>query len=155
MADFGLSFFSMVLAGLLVPIAWIDFRHHRIPNALSLGLLAGGVAFHVLLGTGLLLVQILFGLTVFVFFLIIRKAHSAVTGIVGLGMGDVKMAGAGAIWFSPVSFPVFLFTASVSALGLFAVMSAVGHTSGWRQRVPFGPFLALGIVVAYGTENVR
>lgn len=153
MLDAGPLLFAVALAAMLAAIAWMDARTHRIPNGLNLALFAGGVLFQGWFGSGSALRQLVFGAAVFLFFLIVRQVHSHMTGVVGLGLGDVKMAGAGAVWFSPPLFPLFLFAASIGALGFVLMASAFGRSVTWRKRVPFGPFLGLGIAIAYATEN--
>ena len=66
------------------------------------------------------------------------------TGRVGLGLGDVRMAGAGALWLPPVLLPAMMFGASVTCLVYAGIRSLAG--SGAGERMAFGPFIALAIM---------
>lgn len=146
--------FALLLVSLLLAITVIDARTQRIPDVLNLGLALGGLGFQLRTHLDVILQQLLFSAGVGLLFLAVRFIHHRLTGVIGMGLGDVKMAGAGAMWFSPLLFPLFLFTASLSAL-VFALILRVGDGSAsWRLRLPFGPFLALGIVVAFGLETL-
>lgn len=152
MSGGGFVFFVVLLGLVVVAIAVIDLRTQRIPDALNLTLLAGGLGFHAS-NVDLVLRQIAFGAAVFSLFLVVRKMHSAFTGFVGLGLGDVKMAGAGAMWFSAPLFPLFLFAASFCALGFVLVLATIDRSISRHRRIPFGPFLGLGIAIAFCAEN--
>jgi leader peptidase (prepilin peptidase)/N-methyltransferase len=66
----------------------------------------------------------------------------------GLGMGDVKLVGMMGLFLGR-SIAVALFAGILSGVVLGAVVIArVGVTEGRKTAVPFGPFLALGGVVA-------
>ena len=71
----------------------------------------------------------------------------------GLGLGDVKMAGAAALWFSPWNLPLFLFVACASALGYIAVRALAKGRLDRAERVAFGPFLGVGLWVTFILER--
>jgi leader peptidase (prepilin peptidase)/N-methyltransferase len=65
----------------------------------------------------------------------------------GMGMGDVKLAlllGAATGWYAPVA----LMVGMVSALVPSAVLLARHGAAARKMAIPFGPFLALGGIVA-------
>lgn len=147
--------FGLLLVILLCAITIVDARVQRIPNTLNLGLALGGLGFQMRASGDFPLQQIAFGLGVGLMFFTVRYVHHRISGVIGLGLGDVKMAAAGALWFSPLLFPLFLFTASLTAL-VYALIAQMGSapSASWRRRVPFGPFLALGIAVAFCLETL-
>ena len=108
--------FGVLLAVVLGAIAWIDMRRMIVPDALNLLLAAGGVAYQWMASPATLWVQVLSAAGVFAAFWLIRRVHAAVTGRIGLGLGDVKMAGTSAIWISPRNQPLFVFVASLLGL---------------------------------------
>jgi len=148
-----LALFAMLLAAQLVAISIIDIREQRIPDLLNISLLLTGLGIQVRTNFEFLSYQILFAASVGLLFLAVRQAHFRVTGVIGLGLGDVKMVGAGAMWFKPSMFPLFLFMACFAALGFTLLRFALGTPASRFHRLAFGPFLAFGIALAFGLEN--
>ena len=61
----------------------------------------------------------------------------------GLGLGDAKLIGAGALWVGPeVSWAILV--GAGTAL-LYGLMGAANDRSVLDRPLPFGPFLALGL----------
>ena len=139
-------FFVPLLAGLAV----VDLHTHRLPNALTLpayplGIaLVGGVA--LARGEPAILVGALAAaVLLFVTFLVLALLRPA-----GMGMGDVKAAGViglfvGALGVGAALVAAFLGTL-LALLGGMTLM-ATGRI-GRRTPTPFGPWLALGALVA-------
>lgn len=129
---------------ILVAISVIDIRAKIIPNGLVLALAGlGALAAYC---HGRMLPAIISGSIFFAIFGAIRTAHFIVTQRTGLGLGDVKMAFAVGIWLDFNWFPLFVAIASVSALFSVLVIYAVQGRSVLSQRIPFGPFLAVGMI---------
>lgn len=150
----GVFVFGAVLAGLLAAIAALDSRKQRIPNWLNASLALSGAAYQLMNGPEAMWNQALLGGAVALLFLAVREGHRRLSGVVGLGLGDVKMAGAGAMWIAPGYVPLFLFVASFSALGFVAASAAAGQPHHRMKRIPFGPFLASGFLIAFCMENL-
>lgn len=142
--------FGMAMLGLLVAIAWVDFRTMTIPDELNiaLGALGAGYQFWTRSGDTLMIASSVLILSTS--FLAIRALHWRATGRVGLGLGDVKMVAAAGFWLSPAWLPFFVLIASSVALFYALLSGAIGfgrnETSG---PVPFGPFLALGLFATW------
>ncbi|MBL1435159.1 MAG: prepilin peptidase [Rhodobacteraceae bacterium] len=137
--------FGILLFGLLVAIAIIDFGELRIPNQLNICLSLLGVGWVLYSNPHGLLFQACFALAITSFFWILRELHRRLRGTVGLGLGDVKMAGAAGFWFSPYSISLFLFSASISAL----VYTVIIKNLQANRQIPFGPFLAFGLFTCW------
>jgi leader peptidase (prepilin peptidase) / N-methyltransferase len=144
-----LAVFTILLACLLSAISYVDFRQMRAPDWLNALLLLSGLAFWLVTTPGSLPSQILAGTGMAAALWFIRIAHARRTGRIGLGLGDVKMAGAGAVWINPMLLPFFVFSASASGL---AYALCTGKT-GQDQRLPFAPFLAVGLFSCWITEH--
>ncbi|MCP9229991.1 A24 family peptidase [Mesorhizobium sp. LMG 17147] len=144
---------TIALTAILVAISVADFRRLIIPNELNLALAGTGLAFQMTTQAGQFLIQILFAVATLAAVWLIRGGHFAMTGRIGLGLGDVKMLGAAACWISPLLLPVMLFIASASAL-LFigGQVVAVGPAAA-RARVPFGPFIGAGLGCTWVLEQ--
>ena len=144
-----IAIFTLVLLGLLLAISYIDFKEMRIPDILSVMLLAGGMTFWIVTARENLSTQIFGGVGTAAALWLIRIGHTRLTGRIGLGLGDVKMAGAGAVWINPLLLPFFVFSASASGL-LYALLVAKPDKGG---RLPFAPFLAIGLLSCWMTEH--
>jgi len=147
----GTFLFGVVLFATLFTIAFFDFSSMRIPNILNLTLAVSGCGWQIVMGQANILFQIFFSGSLLLFFWAVRFYYHHVSGRQGLGLGDVKMAGAAGLWIAPINFPVFVFLASVSGLlyGLFKV----GRNK--VAKIPFGPFLAIGLFLTWLWENYQ
>lgn len=135
--------FATLLVATLIAIAWIDMREQRIPDRLNLLLAALGVL-HVLWATpDRTLVALLTGMALFALFWSVREVHLRLTGRIGLGLGDVKFAGAAGIWLEAWQLPLFMLT---SAGGALVFVAGLGLAGRFRSRLPFGPFLCIGVI---------
>jgi leader peptidase (prepilin peptidase) / N-methyltransferase len=144
------AWFSLLLAAILILISLIDIRQHRIPDLSNVALGLGGILFWCITDIEKLVPQLATGAAVAVGLWIIRRVHSQLTGRIGLGLGDVKMGGAAAVWINPLLLPMFLFVSSLTGL-VFAL--AKGRVA-YQERVAFGPFLAIGLMSSWLVENM-
>jgi len=140
-----LQLMFLVLA--LTIIAVVDLRTQTIPDTVLILLAVVGLAFQALNASPLSIV--LSAAFYFICFWLIRKLHQLATGRIGLGFGDVKMAGAAGAWISVGAAPLFIGLAATTALLSVALVSLVGGGSVLKQRIPFGPFLALSLLVCW------
>ena len=134
---------GVVLVLLLVPITLIDLDHRIIPNKLTL--LGAVLAPAILAFTAPEAIpeHLIAAAGAGGFFLLVVLAYPR-----GMGMGDVKLAFVLGLFLGRDVVPG-LFVALVA--GTFvgaAIMARKGVADGRRTAVPFGPFLALGGVVA-------
>jgi leader peptidase (prepilin peptidase)/N-methyltransferase len=134
---------SIVLILLVVPIALIDLEYRIIPNRLTaLGAvlaLAIGLALDPACEPERLIAAAAAG----GFFLLAALAYPG-----GMGMGDVKLAAMMGL-FLGASVAAALLIALLAGVALGAVVIArKGARDGRKTAVPFGPFLALGALVA-------
>jgi len=136
---------------LLLVIAVIDLEHGLILNRLTYP----GIVLALLLSTFLPQVGMLRALlgsvvSVALIVLIILASRG------GMGMGDAKMAAVlGAMLGFPMVFLGLLIAVVVG--GVTAVILLALKLRGRRDRIPFGPFLALGgcVALVYGQEILR
>jgi leader peptidase (prepilin peptidase)/N-methyltransferase len=134
---------GLLLMSLLVAITFIDLEHRIIPNRLSIPGTVVGLALGIVADPSrwleLLVSALAAGIFLFVTWFIYPK---------GMGMGDVKMA---------LMMGAYLGTAVV--IGLFAgfllgavigvAMIAKNGAAARKNAIPFGPFLAMGTVLAW------
>ncbi len=130
-----------VVAGALAALAAVDLRAMILPDALTLPLLAAGLAAGLaglgaapetravgaVAGWGALA-----GMSA-----LWRRAR----GVDGIGLGDAKLAGAAGAWVGAWELATVMLVAAPAA-------AAVAAVRGGARPIPFGPFLALGVWLA-------
>ena len=130
---------SFVCAALVV-LSAIDLEHRILPDRITLPSAAIVLTANTLLHPGLQWAVASLGAALFLFLAVLAYPR-------GMGMGDVKLAllmGAACGKTVPVAMAIGFCTALVPAVVLL-----VRHGSAARKMgIPFGPFLALGTVVA-------
>ena len=88
-------------------------------------------------------------------FLLVRIAYRVFRGREGLGLGDVKLAGAAGAWLSLPMLPIAVEIAAVTALAAYvfrqAKRSRVLRAAG---RVPFGAYFAPAIWVGWVLDTL-
>jgi leader peptidase (prepilin peptidase)/N-methyltransferase len=143
--------FAALLACVAVTIAVVDIESLIIPDVANLVLFVLGAAF-VLTEAGsdgasaattdALLRSAVSGGILY----LMRFAYGRATGVTGLGLGDVKLAAAGAPFLAWATLPLALALAAVAGV-LAAVTAAVVHGAALERRmeIPFGAFLAPAI----------
>jgi leader peptidase (prepilin peptidase) / N-methyltransferase len=134
---------QLPLAAVLVAVAAIDLDLHIIPNKIVYPAAAWGVVSAALIRVHHLPALLAWGAGAAAFFLITAIAYPA-----GMGMGDVRLAGVMGLYLGNSVVPALLIAfLSGTAVGV-AIMARHGVAAGRKMGVPFGPFLALGGVVA-------
>jgi leader peptidase (prepilin peptidase)/N-methyltransferase len=147
---FGISVHTgtlLVFICALVAIAFIDLDHQIIPNAITLPSIPLGLTFGLALGDPPLLERILGALAGAGFLYLVLLYGSIAYGQDAMGEGDlnlIAMVGAFLGWKGVVvTILVGCLTGSVIGLALIGF-----RRLGRREHMPFGPFLALGALVA-------
>jgi len=134
---------SIGLILLVVPAALIDLEYRIIPNKIT----ALGAVVAIVLGLALdpagEPTRLIAGAAAGGFLLLAALAYPG-----GMGMGDVKLAAMMGLFLGAAVAPAILI-ALVSGTAVGAVIIArKGAKEGRKTAVPFGPFLALGALVA-------
>ena len=125
----------------LIALAAIDFDHKILPNKIVYPLAAYGVVATLLVDQDDLAENLIAGAGAFAFLLAAVIAYPR-----GMGMGDVKLAGAMGLYLGLSVIPALLaafLSGSVVGLAIIAREGAAGR----KKAVPFGVFLALGGIV--------
>ncbi len=134
---------SVTLILLVVPAALIDLEHRIIPNKIT------GLGAVLALAIGLALdpagepERLIAGAAAGGFLLIAALAYAG-----GMGMGDVKLAAVMGLFLGASVAPALLIALLAGvALGI-VVIARRGAQAGRKTAIPFGPFLALGALLA-------
>lgn len=137
----------MAVGGVFLVASFIDLEIFILPDILTYPGAALGIATGIF-GLGLTLEQSLLGAGFGAgLFWLLRFVHMRSRGVEGLGLGDVKlMAMIGGLvgW---MGLPAAILFGAGSAL-VFAPLLRLGRTEEGPMRIPFGPFLCLGCMLA-------
>lgn len=129
----------------LLALAVIDARTFILPDALTLPLIAAGLAVAWYLDPAPPLDHVVGAAAGGLSFWLIAHLYARTRHRQGLGLGDAKLFAAAGAWVSWQGLASVLLTASLGALALVALLAAFGGPARASTRVPFGPFLALGL----------
>jgi leader peptidase (prepilin peptidase) / N-methyltransferase len=142
----------LALASLL--LAWIDLRRGIIPDRLNLAIAVLGLARIWILEDWVLALSaaaegVLTGAIVW----LLRWLYFRLRQHQGLGLGDVKLLAAAAIWVGIAGIPMLLLVASLTALAAAGVLHLAGAKLTRQTVLPFGPFLALGLLTTLALQQ--
>ena len=132
-----------ILGWTLLALGWIDLRTLRLPDALTLPLVPGGLLACQLVEPAALVDHALAAMLGYVAFRLIAGVYRAIRGHDGLGQGDAKLLAAAGAWIGTAQLPLLVAGAAiVTLLATGAVRLARPHTPA-AARIPFGPGLGL------------
>jgi leader peptidase (prepilin peptidase)/N-methyltransferase len=143
-----------VLCLLSAILAWIDIRHGIIPDWLNLTIAGLGLSKAVAVAGPLAGFELACeGAAIGAVFWLLRRLYFAFRKIQGLGLGDVKFLAAAGIWVGVAGLPMLLLAAALTALVCAGVMQLAGRQLSGQTAMPFGPFLAIGLLFAAGLQQ--
>lgn len=138
--------FGVILLITLLVLSWIDFRTFRLPNILTLPLIGVGIIQAWFLNAEWQ-ANVIGAVAGYVIFVLIELGFRAIRDKDGLGRGDAKLLAAGGAWCGWMGLPFIVVIASGS--GLIALLFPSMRKKANTGRIPFGPFLALGILLVW------
>jgi leader peptidase (prepilin peptidase)/N-methyltransferase len=133
----------------LLTLAWIDAEHTRLPDVLTLPLLAAGLGIQALVTPERLAESVLGAIIGYASFRGIAFAYRAIRGREGLGAGDAKLLAVGGAWLGWSALPDIVLLAALLAILFVAIMQMRGRAMDPVAVIPFGPFLAASTWVIY------
>jgi leader peptidase (prepilin peptidase)/N-methyltransferase len=135
------------LGWMLLALAWIDWRHLRLPDVLTLPLLLLGLAVTWLEAPEDATDHAIGALVGYLGFRTLAWAYRSVRGRDGLGLGDAKLLAAAGAWLGWMQLPYVILVAAICGIAV-ALTAAVrcGRLNG-AAMIPFGPCLAFSIWV--------
>ncbi len=136
---------TLALALVLARIAVIDAATLRIPDRLSLPLIAAGLVLAFAGPGGFGPAHLAGAIAGFVLFAVIGEGYFRLRGIDGLGLGDAKLFAAAGAWLGWRHLALVLLIAAVACL-LAALLRPAARRGG---ALAFGPWLALGFLAVW------
>ncbi|MDQ3849707.1 MAG: prepilin peptidase [Actinomycetota bacterium] len=132
----------LVFVTLLVAVTLIDLDHRIIPNVLVGPAALVAVAGAAVIDASSLTERLVAAAAAGGFLLLAALAYPG-----GMGMGDVKLAGAIGLFVGRSVGPAMLAALVAGTLVGLTVIARHGAAKGRKTAIPFGPFLALGGLV--------
>src|SRR4051794_26634684 len=134
---------GLILITALVPIVLIDLERRLIPNLITGPAAAAALVAGLVLDLDGVPEQLIAGGAAGGFFLLAALAYPR-----GMGMGDVKLAGVLGLCLGKAVAPAVLIALFSGVIVGGVIIARVGAREGRKVAVPFGPFLALGGIIA-------
>ena len=139
-------FVFFILSAGLTAVSFIDIDHGIIPNALSYPGIIIGFASSFFVSINDPVRSVLGMITGAGILYVTAFTYKAVTGVEGMGMGDVKlMAAIGAFLGWEAAIFTVIISACIGALAGVALVLFAGK--GRRYAIPYGPFISASAVV--------
>jgi leader peptidase (prepilin peptidase)/N-methyltransferase len=147
---------SSVLGWVLLVLATVDALAFRLPDILTLPLIGAGITVagwapdHDLLGH-----IVAAGIAISLFYAV-AATYRRVRHEDGLGLGDVKLAGAAGAWLGWQALPAAILLASLIGLVWVGVAAIRRGREALRERIPFGVALcfAIWLIWLYGPPEL-
>ena len=133
---------GVVFGWTLLLLSILDFKTMRLPDSITLPLLAGGLLTAAILTPGQLTDHLLGAVCGYASLAVLAISYQALRGRVGLGGGDAKLFAAIGAWTGWLGLPSVLLISGIAGLA-YALARGRGRVSA-QERIPFGPALALG-----------
>jgi len=136
----------LLFTALLVVLFGTDYDVQRLPDVITLPGIAAGIVLSLVTGPGPIdaVIGAITGAAVLLF---VRWGWKRMTGVDGMGLGDVKMLAMIGAFLGWTQVGVVLFLASLTGAAIGVALAAGGRRS-LQTRLPFGTFLAVAAYAA-------
>lgn len=154
LSDPALLAVTAALTAALAAIAVWDARTLRIPDFLSLPLVAAGLAAAWMFSRLPLRDHLIGAALGYAALFLVALVYRRMRGREGLGLGDAKLLAAGGAWLGWTALPSVLLVASFTGLGhalINAVSGRRGHDGEGPRPIPFGPHICFAILLIWLT----
>ena len=140
---------SCALGWTLLALAWIDWKHFRLPDVLTLPLLIVGLAVTAWLSPENVSAHAAAAALGYLALCGLRWTYQKLRGCEGLGMGDAKLLAAAGAWVGVGILPEVVLGAALFGLLLAGAAGLRGQAVTRTTAVPFGPGLCASLWVAW------
>lgn len=139
--------FDVVIVALLMLVARYDWRFYEIPNRYSVMIAVTALIRASLSGLDYLINALMGAALAYALLDLTRRIISKRLQQEALGFGDVKLMIGGGLWVGLTGLSPALFVASLAGLLHFAFLAILEKKPFARQKIPFGPYLVLGLLI--------
>ncbi len=129
----------------LLALAWIDWEHLRLPDAITLPLVPAGLAATLWLAPEALAAHAAGAALGYGAFRGFAWAYRRLRGREGLGRGDAKLLAVAGAWLGWEALPTVVLIAALTGLGMAGALALRQGGLDRGARLPFGPCLALAV----------
>ncbi len=137
----------------LLALAWIDWRHFRLPDALTLPLIVAGLVATWLLDRAVIADHAGAAVLGYAALRLVNALYRRLRGRDGLGAGDAKLLAAGGAWVGLAALPWLMLVAALAGLGIAAVRQLRGERLSRTTALPFGTCLAAALWLIWITAG--
>jgi len=134
---------DLTFVAALVAITRIDLEHRIIPDRIVAPLAVAAIALTAIFVPGQLPERLIAGAAAGGLLFVAALAYPG-----GMGMGDVKLAAVMGLVLGRAVAPALMIALLAGTVAGVVVIARRGLAEGRRTAIPFGPFLALGSVIA-------
>ncbi len=133
----------------LLALAWTDYRHMRLPDALTLPLIVAGLAVTAATAPDAAADHAAAAAAGYGAFRLIALGYARLRGREGLGGGDAKLLAAAGAWLGLSALPNVVLAAALLGIALVLAKAVRGQAVAATTAIPFGPCLAVSIWMAW------
>jgi leader peptidase (prepilin peptidase)/N-methyltransferase len=133
----------------LLALGWIDAASFRLPDALTLPLILAGLAEAFWLEPSAVFDRAEAAAIAATSLYALAFFYRRFRGRDGIGLGDAKLLAAGGAWLGLAALPWVMIAGAALALGYALMMRLRGMKLDGATKIPFGPFLAVAIWIAW------
>jgi leader peptidase (prepilin peptidase)/N-methyltransferase len=148
-ADAQSVWLDCVLGWTLLTLAWIDWEHMLLPDALTLPLILAGLGATLLLDPPATTEHAAAAAAGYLAFRAIEIGYRRLRGRDGLGQGDAKLMAAAGAWLGLTPLPTVAFMAAVFGLAIAAGLRIAGQVMHRGSAIPLGPALCAAVWVTW------
>jgi len=138
-----------VLGWTLLTLAWIDWEHMLLPDALTLPLIVAGLGATLLSDPSDVTDHAAGAAAGYLAFRAIEILYRRLRGRDGLGQGDAKLMAAAGAWLGLAPLPMVVFIAAVFGLAIAAGLRIAGQLLHSGTAIPLGPALCAAIWITW------
>lgn len=140
--------FDLVIIVALLAVAVVDAKSLFIPDSLTLVIAGSAFAKLVFFEGDNIIDSVLGAIIGFILFEGTRRIMTLRLKRDAMGFGDVKLIAAGGLWVGIGLLPLAVLIACASAFIVFLVLSGFSSLTLRDREIPFGPFIAIGLITA-------
>lgn len=144
-----LAWLTCGLGWTLLTLAWIDWQHMILPDALTLPLVLAGLGATWLTEPAAVTDHAIAAAMGYLAFRAIEWGYRRLRGRDGLGEGDAKLMAAAGAWVGLAPLPAVVFGAALIGLAIAATLHVAGQRMHAGAAIPFGPALCAAFWAAW------